>query len=218
MSVEKLITELKNQRDILADILTEKGVDATHDEKFNTLIPKVRDVSGTEFKFSETNLLTGVTFFDSKYATTVKEGNIVRVTFNSTNDNMWYPLTSVIAFSTKKHYKISVKSWNGFGRLGISKRYVDSFTTNWDNSPFGTYPMGSKCGLNAIGNFNGSDIYNDGDNHVLSSTDLSDKIFKIIPNSYDSLTVNGSLWICSDQLYNGLKESFSIELALYEQI
>lgn len=40
------INELKNQRDILADILSEKGVTASRSEKFNTLIPKVRDVSG----------------------------------------------------------------------------------------------------------------------------------------------------------------------------
>lgn len=48
MSVEKLITELKNQRDILADILSEKGVDASRSEKFNTLIQKVRDVGGIQ--------------------------------------------------------------------------------------------------------------------------------------------------------------------------
>lgn len=40
------INELKRLRDLLADILTEKGVTASRSEKFNTLIPKVRDVSG----------------------------------------------------------------------------------------------------------------------------------------------------------------------------
>ena len=46
MSVDNYINELKNQRDLLADILTEKGVESSRSEKFNTLIPKVRDISG----------------------------------------------------------------------------------------------------------------------------------------------------------------------------
>ena len=46
MSVDNYINELKNQRDLLADILTEKGVESSRSEKFNTLIPKVRDVGG----------------------------------------------------------------------------------------------------------------------------------------------------------------------------
>ena len=46
MPVMDYVNELKNQRDKLADILAEKGLQATRDETFNTLIPKVRDVSG----------------------------------------------------------------------------------------------------------------------------------------------------------------------------
>lgn len=46
MPVMDYVNELKNQRDLLADILAEKGLQATRDETFNTLIPKVRDVSG----------------------------------------------------------------------------------------------------------------------------------------------------------------------------
>lgn len=46
MAVMDYVNELKNQRDKLADILAEKGLQATRDETFNTLIPKVRDVSG----------------------------------------------------------------------------------------------------------------------------------------------------------------------------
>lgn len=40
------VNELERQKNILADILAEKGLQATRDETFNTLIPKVRDVSG----------------------------------------------------------------------------------------------------------------------------------------------------------------------------
>ena len=40
------VNELEYQRDLLADILTEKGIEASKSEKFNTLIPKVRDISG----------------------------------------------------------------------------------------------------------------------------------------------------------------------------
>lgn len=46
MPIMDYINELKNQRDLLADILTEKGVEASRDETFNTLIPKVNDISG----------------------------------------------------------------------------------------------------------------------------------------------------------------------------
>lgn len=210
MAVMDYINELKNQRDLLADILSEKGVTASRSEKFNTLIPKVRDVSGSEFKFSETNLLTGITFFDSKYATTVKDGNKVRVTFNSANDVIWYSLTGAIPFNIEKFYKLSINNWNGYGRLGINKTYTSSFSDNITLSPYGS-GNGIKCGLNAIGNFST-------DNHVLGSFTTEDKIFKIVPNHYNSLTVSGSLWICTDELYNDSRESFSIELALYEQI
>lgn len=40
------VNELERQKNVLADILAEKGLQATRDETFNTLIPKVRDVSG----------------------------------------------------------------------------------------------------------------------------------------------------------------------------
>ena len=46
MSVDNYINELKNQRDLLADILTEKGVESSRSEKFNTLIPKVNYIGG----------------------------------------------------------------------------------------------------------------------------------------------------------------------------
>lgn len=40
------INALKTQRNLLADILTEKGIEASRDEKFNTLIPKVNYIGG----------------------------------------------------------------------------------------------------------------------------------------------------------------------------
>lgn len=40
------VNELERQKNVLADILAEKGLQATRDETFNTLIPKVRDISG----------------------------------------------------------------------------------------------------------------------------------------------------------------------------
>lgn len=46
MAVMDYINELKNQRDLLADILSEKGVTASRSEKFNTLIPKVNYIGG----------------------------------------------------------------------------------------------------------------------------------------------------------------------------
>lgn len=46
MIVNEYIEELKTQRNKLADILTEKGVEASRSEKFNTLIPKVNYIGG----------------------------------------------------------------------------------------------------------------------------------------------------------------------------
>ena len=50
MAVMDYVNELKNQRDKLADILSEKGLQATRDETFNTLIPKVKDIGGSEYE------------------------------------------------------------------------------------------------------------------------------------------------------------------------
>ena len=45
-TIADYINALKTQRDLLADILSEKGVESSRSEKFNTLIPKVREISG----------------------------------------------------------------------------------------------------------------------------------------------------------------------------
>lgn len=50
MIVNEYIEELKTQRDKLADILSEKGIHAMRDETFNTLIPKVKEIGGSEYE------------------------------------------------------------------------------------------------------------------------------------------------------------------------
>lgn len=45
-TIIEYVDELERQKNILVDILIEKGLQATRNETFNTLIPKVRDVSG----------------------------------------------------------------------------------------------------------------------------------------------------------------------------
>ncbi|MGN0583855.1 MAG: hypothetical protein ACI4JD_00205 [Ruminococcus sp.] len=50
MAAMDYVNELKNQRDKLADILAEKGLQATRDETFNTLITKVKDIGGSEYE------------------------------------------------------------------------------------------------------------------------------------------------------------------------
>ena len=50
MFVNEYIEELKAQRDKLADILSEKGIHAMRDETFNTLIPKVKEIGGSEYE------------------------------------------------------------------------------------------------------------------------------------------------------------------------
>ncbi len=56
MPVMDYVNELKNQRDKLADILAEKGLQATRDETFNTLIPKVKDIGGSEYEGTILNI------------------------------------------------------------------------------------------------------------------------------------------------------------------
>lgn len=45
-TMKKYINELRVQRNLLVNALKEKGVEASADEKFNTLIPKIADISG----------------------------------------------------------------------------------------------------------------------------------------------------------------------------
>lgn len=56
MAVMDYVNELKNQRDKLADILAEKGLQATRDETFNILIPKVKDIGGSEYEGTILNI------------------------------------------------------------------------------------------------------------------------------------------------------------------
>lgn len=55
-TIADYINALKTQRDLLADILTEKGIEASKSEKFNTLIPKVRDISGGDSGFDKSGI------------------------------------------------------------------------------------------------------------------------------------------------------------------
>lgn len=45
-TMRKYINELRVQRNLLVNALKEKGVEASGTEKFNTLIPKIADISG----------------------------------------------------------------------------------------------------------------------------------------------------------------------------
>lgn len=50
------VNELERQKNVLADTLAEKGLQATRDETFNTLIPKVRDIGGSEYEGTILNI------------------------------------------------------------------------------------------------------------------------------------------------------------------
>lgn len=45
-TIADYLDDLVTQRNALADNLTAKGVPATHAEKFNSLVPKVLEISG----------------------------------------------------------------------------------------------------------------------------------------------------------------------------
>lgn len=79
MSVDNYINELKNQRDLLAEILSSKGVTALKSEKFNTLIPKVSDISAGGCGVDKLGIMSGeVNAIDVgtvyKIATTILDG------------------------------------------------------------------------------------------------------------------------------------------------
>lgn len=173
-------------------------------------------------KFSNKNLLLDTIFFDSEFATTIKKNDKVYITFHNTSKGVeWYSLTGLIKFNARKCYKITCNNtWTGYGRLGINKIYTSSFSTRFENSPFGY--DGNRCGTNALGNWYttyNEDAIADGDNHVLSRVTVNDKYFRMIPASYKNNLINGSLWICTDETdVDNERKEFTIELALYEQI
>lgn len=185
------------------------------------MLEYIENTYGPPVKFSTENLLLNVDFFDSQYASTVKENGKVVVTFHATeNSAEWYSLTGAIDFNVKKRYKLVVNGWNGYGRLGISKRYTTSFSNDFQWSPFGDTDN-SKAGTNATGNFY-SDIsaegYVDGDNHVMRSDSTNDKIFRIVPDNYRDEVHKGSLWICTDKLSpDDTRDEFSVKMSLFEE-
>ena len=76
MAVMDYINELKTQRDLLADILTEKGIEASKSEKFNTLIPKVENIGGGGISITGTtdiysmSVVSSETVFDMNFIIT----------------------------------------------------------------------------------------------------------------------------------------------------
>lgn len=167
------------------------------------------------------NMLQDVEFFESDFSSIEKlPTGETRLTIKSTTQTgLWVQLTKKIQFNPKKHYKLSVNNWNGYGRIGISNKSSETWSQSLDITPFGN--SGNRAGKNAIGNFysnNSTETYVEGDNHVFQYDSQRSKEFYIIPNVYSESIVNGSLWFCTDLLYNNARESFTVDIALYEEI
>ena len=52
-TIRNMLTAIDEQRDLLAGILTAKGVEADEDETLNTLVAKVADISGSQDKVGQ---------------------------------------------------------------------------------------------------------------------------------------------------------------------
>lgn len=59
------INELKRLRDLLADILNEKAITASKTETYNTLIPKVKSIRGSEWVGESGGTILSVPFMPS---------------------------------------------------------------------------------------------------------------------------------------------------------
>ena len=52
-TIRNMLTAIDEQRDLLANILTAKGIEADEDETLNTLVAKVADISGSQDKVGQ---------------------------------------------------------------------------------------------------------------------------------------------------------------------
>lgn len=140
--------------------------------------------------------------YSTAYGSTQIDGEKVSVTIKSGLASQWYLLASLIPLDRTKVYKIAVKNFTGYGRLGISSR------SNGSNNPY------SNEGRNVVS----TDFYSEiNDNHLFSCTKSNNPIhFMIVPSSNTDITQCG-LWYCSDENRDDIgTEGFTFELELYE--
>lgn len=205
------LNKLIIQKNTLADNLVTKGIEATHDETLETLVPKVLDISGggksdigIEFDMTY-NLLSDIEF--NSELTVNKSGQTVTITIPSNYaSSMWRPLTSLVDLDLNRMYYICSDNYNGFGRIGIS---------NSGSIPF------SNCGTNAYGKFpfENISVNRDGDNHVIQYG-YNESWFYLNYGSgqaYSQKTQSFCLWFVGDEQLNDRRDEFTFTLGLYAE-
>ena len=106
------LNKLVTQKNSLADNLVTKGVDATHDETLETLVPKVLEISGGG----------GGSVIDSNLAYShIALGFIYNAKYNSGVDNCGYNL----APDLEKDRLVIYKSYSGYN---LTHSYAIDFT------------------------------------------------------------------------------------------
>ena len=140
--------------------------------------------------------------YGTTYGSTQINGEKVSVTIKSGLSSNWYLLASLIPLNRTKVYKLAVKNFTGYGRLGISSR------SNGANNPY------NNEGKNVVSTDFNSEI---NDNHLFTGGNLNNPIhFMIVPYSNTDIT-NCGLWYCSDANRDEIgTEEFTFELELYE--
>ena len=165
----------------------------------------VQSSGGSEYdygvNFKSHNIAADLNY-GTTYGSTQINGEKVSVTIKSGLSTNWYLLASLIPLNRTKVYKLAVKNFTGYGRLGISSRSNGGYNP-YDNE-----------GKNVVSTDFNSEI---NDNHLFAGGNLNNPIhFMIVPSSNTDIT-NCGLWYCSDKNRDEIgTEGFTFELELYE--
>lgn len=128
-TIAEYLSELSNQRNQLAENLTAMGVQATANEKLNTLVPKVLQIQQSGDGMVKEAVLLDTNTFTSKQETVSAYGEMVYI-YESTSD------------ITLQKYANVIEKWGGIS--GTNNFVGDSSTkygiamSNWSENEAGT--------------------------------------------------------------------------------
>ncbi|MCM1328848.1 MAG: hypothetical protein NC253_05340 [Ruminococcus sp.] len=150
--------------------------------------------------FSTHNMLADYEV-NSSVCSRAVDGEKVVYTIKSNLGIAWYLVASMITVKRDKMYKMTVNSWDGYGRLMISPETINPQYSG------GAIPR-------TVGNF----LH---DERLFDCENQTTKYFYNIPRRDGQIDpYNVSIWFCSDDFRdggNGTNE-FSFEIGLYEEI
>lgn len=168
------------------------------------------DSSELIFKFKSENLLLDA-IPNSTFFTITQENGKVVITVPETTTAAWYQIFDSIPFKLNTLYKLTVSNFE-YGRIGFS---------NKENNPhngWGDTNVSANTNACVFSTAEAKDDEVNGDNYIISSTSHVAYFMINLETGSDSATSqNGTLWFCSDVLYNGDRKGYSFEICLQEQ-